>query len=226
MSFERFPEAAFKTYKVGGVEFFMDSYFQGLPFNIIGHILGQLDIGTCLSAQLTCKHFYNLIAQRKHSLIHTLKDPKKALLQKMTTPFLKEMFFHPDTVISAYFAFSHIDLREEDPLFIPESIEIFERLVQDHPKTHSFLTRIFIQLDPIKNYKNVRLASRFIKKSPEMQSVLREIVDRCPIKIKEAPSYCKTKEKCEEAGPSLMALKLLNLAGEKTAQRQTRELNQ
>lgn len=219
-----------------------DSPLNSLPAPVIQLVLWNLDPENTKNVALSCKAFRRLIWAGKDYLINAWGT------NKAHPGLLKQYISHPHNMLAVhndlatlYFPSfkpvipidDQVDFqlptivpleKEEDadnPLktnVVPELVEEFSRLVHTHPEYHSFLTRLYVNLDPIHDFEKVCLASYIVKQTPNLLYLLFKCFQATQFDPNHFLKLIQDPENHSKLRMNLMALKLLRLSGNPHAQ--------
>ncbi len=194
-----------------------------IPLDILHHVFTFLDTKDALNAQLVCKNWQYLIQVDQKKLRHYWSELHKG--KPLTLPpFIQ----HPHSILwisnqlAPQFpvAYSRLgDVANSEITFPEEIMDQFAHVLNQSPQQESFLTRVFLGLDPL-NIREVGLAAHIIKNSKGMQALLKEKAASQDIFKDKFFESLRKPEDFSELHQQLMALKLLAIGGDEDAKKQ------
>lgn len=155
---------------------------QDSPSNQILHqlLLLELEPETTLSLQCACKDWFDLIQQKKATLINKVNEFNAEELKRISQSFVRQCLFHPETFLSLHNRVASLDCdKYKDkpcapygtfvPYYasretIPDGIMNYMSVVHSAKKYHPFFSKMCVRkFYPCEDFKSIALTDRILR---------------------------------------------------------------
>lgn len=193
-----------------------------LPLFISHEIFWELDPQSTQAARQVCKYWNWIIGDGRDYLRRLWKKYESKDPNRLKDPqFMRAFLSHTTNInwLHTQFVFWDPQTLSNQQNIQSECIDVFSIAVNKTPSAPHFLCDLYTRLNPCEIHK-VEFASRIVKKSTKMQNCLRQILSLFSFDLEAFPELIKNSKTHQSLQKHLMALKLLTLSEDETAQQQ------